>query len=93
MEDKIRALLDDSMSLVDFRQVGLYEYELLLSGGDNSGVGLWSKYLEILYDLVLELESMYEHVAITSIQSDLDDDVFYTTLYIYTEEAEVEVDE
>ena len=55
---------------------------ICISGGKNSGVGLWSNYLKSLSEAMKLIEDTWEDSFIEKIDNDTADDIFYATIII-----------
>ena len=86
MEEAIKYFLDgnDSFTLSDLKQLGMYEYEVELFRPNKDEK--WSTQLEDLYNLMLDLEKEFEIVEVRYI--DISCNWYYVTLYIYSEDLD-----
>lgn len=53
-----------------------------ISGGRNSGRGLWSEYFKTLSEALRRIEAKYQDVFIDRIENDTADDIFYAYIVI-----------
>lgn len=77
-----------SFSIIQ-RRCSLWEWDrnyvsICISGGCNSGCGMWSNYLDTLSKAMKLIEDTWEDCFIGGIEFDVADDLFYVTVIIKT---------
>lgn len=82
MEEQIKYYLEDNFKLSNSKRIGLFEYEIELFRANEDEP--WSTQIEDLYTLLRDLEDTFEIVKLISM--DINDNWYYVTIYIYTEE-------
>lgn len=78
MEEFIKGLLEEPLTLVDVVQHGLFECTVAIRIEDTDRD--WSYNLEDIYNLFLELEAKFDIVNLISISED-----HIVTIYVYDE--------
>lgn len=94
--ENLQAVIEKVINHIDTMKIGKFVVmedksegdEVCISGGLN-GKGVWSNYFETLAKLMYQIELRYPDAYVVKLENDCLDDVFYLTVKIPKDEAEI----
>ena len=94
--ENLQAVIEKIVNHIDTMKIGKFVVmedksdgdEVCISGGLN-GRGVWSNYFETLAKLMYQIELRYPDAYVVKLENDCLDDVFYLTVKIPKDEAQV----